>query len=278
MWGFDAIARCPHLYSTYPTICYGFNHEHEVVAASSTFSSKEQDWHSGISRGSRTAFTICLSALATLFILKMAYHKATLVGAACLFLGSSAGLIPRAESWTVALDPIQAIINQDQDGKLSFDCQAQGRTVISASNIGLQTSGGDIGPQFTSCKAQEQTLDRIEYSIPLGRSTNRAATYRTQSLDCQTANGSDVQFDVRVGVDGCAWRLKVPNGQYEVTGETSKWIFAQNGETYLVCLSPRLSSSGADKMDRWMIPKTRHTRANGFAAMWHKAFRVLDVS
>lgn len=136
--------------------------------------------------------------------------------------------------WTVGLDPIQAVITQDNNGAFSFECQTNGQTVITASKIGLSTDSGDLGPDFQECNALDQSEDTVEYDTPVGRTTHRSATYITQSFECKTDDGKDVQLDVRVGVDGCAFRAKIPEGQYKVTAETHTWTFAQNGESYLV--------------------------------------------
>lgn len=162
---------------------------------------------------------------------------------AILSASAKAALIPRAEEWTVGLDPIQAVITQDSQGGLNVQCQTNGKTVITASQIGFETSEGAVGPDFDSCTALKQTTDTVEYTIPVGRTTSRAASYKTQSFDCKTADDKVVHIDVRVGHDGCAFRTKVPDGQYEVTAETSKWTFTQNGASFLVSLLETSSMS-----------------------------------
>lgn len=168
----------------------------------------------------------------------MAWKQASLVGLSVLVPNvASTAMFSRAQGhWTVGLDPIRAVITQDGEGAFSFDCQTGGKTVITASNIGFTTSQGDVGPQFQSCTALEQAEELVEYSIPGGRTTFRSATYKTQSFQCKTASDQSVQLDIRVGNDGCAFRTQIPDGQYEVTAETSKWTFAQDGTTYLVRL------------------------------------------
>jgi hypothetical protein len=150
---------------------------------------------------------------------------------------ASAASLRREGKWTVGLDPIQAVIKQDNDGAFSFECQSNGHTVVTASKIGLSTSNGDVGPAFQQCNALEQQEETIEYSIPVGRTTHRSATYKTQSFECKTTDGKSVQLDIRVGVDGCAFRTKVPDGQYSVTAESSTWTIAENGATFLVSIT-----------------------------------------
>lgn len=198
-----------------------------------------------------------------------------LVGLTLLSLGSSAALIPQAEQWIIGLDPIQAVITQDNDGAFSFQCQTNGKTVVTASKIGFTTSQGDIGPQYHSCKALEQSEELVEYIIPVGRTTSRSATYKTQSFQCQTAEGKEAQLDIRVGRDGCAFRTKVPDGQYEVTAESSTWTFAENGATFLVSILDQFADLVSDHGSyRWTTRKIPHTRANGFKAMSRLGFRA----
>jgi hypothetical protein len=166
----------------------------------------------------------------------MIWKQSSLLALAVASGNASPTLVPRAGQWTVGLDPIQAVITQDNDGAFSFECQTNGQTVITASKIGFATSQGDIGPQFQSCTALEQMEELVEYTIPVGRTTSRSATYKTQSFQCQTADGKGVQLDIRVGRDGCAFRTQVPDGEYEVTAESSTWTFARNGAIFLVSI------------------------------------------
>jgi hypothetical protein len=179
-----------------------------------------------------------------------------LLALAAVSAKANSALVPRAEEWTVGLDPIQAVITQDDAGAFSFQCQTNGETVVTASKIGFSTSQGDVGPEFQSCTALEQTEELIEYTIPVGRTTSRSATYKTQSFQCETSDSKGIQLDIRVGRDGCAFRTQVPDGQYQVTAESSTWTFAENGTTFLVsmdsidsstavpCLEPNSATDG----------------------------------
>jgi hypothetical protein len=166
----------------------------------------------------------------------MIWKQSSLLALAVLSRNVAPALIPRAGEWTIGLDPIQAVITQNSQGVFSFECQTNGQTVITASKIGLVTSQGDVGPEFQSCTALEQEEELIEYNIPVGRTTSRSVTYKTQSFACETPDGKGMQLDIRVGRDGCAFRTKVPDGQYQVTAESSTWTFAQNGATFLVSM------------------------------------------
>jgi len=164
----------------------------------------------------------------------MIWKPSPLLALAAVSAKANSALVPRAEEWTVGLDPIQAVITQDDAGAFSFQCQTNGETVVTASKIGFSTSQGDVGPEFQSCTALEQTEELIEYTIPVGRTTSRSATYKTQSFQCETSDSKGIQLDIRVGRDGCAFRTQVPDGQYQVTAESSTWTFAENGTTFLM--------------------------------------------
>lgn len=167
----------------------------------------------------------------------MSLNLACLITLVLLASSASAALIPRQDkSWTVALNdrPIRAIVTQNSDGAFSFDCQANGNTVISASNIGFSTSNGDVGPGFNSCTAQDQSYTVESYNTPGGRSKSHYAPYQTQTFDCKTSNGQSSSVDIRVGIDGCAFRVGFPDGQYTINSESSTWTFAQNGASFLM--------------------------------------------
>ncbi|KAF5614627.1 glycoside hydrolase family 97 [Fusarium tjaetaba] len=164
----------------------------------------------------------------------MIWKQSSLLALAVMSANASPALVARAGQWIVGLEPIQAVITQDDAGAFSFQCQTNGQTVVTASKIGFSTSLGDVGPQFQSCTALEQTEELVVYTTPVGRTTSRSATYRTQSFQCQTTDAKHIQLDIRVGRDGCGFRTKVPDGQYQVTAESSSWTFAQNGATFLM--------------------------------------------
>ncbi|MCO5590299.1 hypothetical protein L7F22_044268 [Adiantum nelumboides] len=150
---------------------------------------------------------------------------------------TSAALISRQDrSWTVALNdrPIRALVTQNSNGAFSFDCQANEVTVISASNIGFSTSTGDIGPEFNSCTAQDQTYTVESYNTSGGRSQSHYAPYQTQTFNCKTSNGQSSSVDIRVGIDGCAFRVGFPDGQYTINSESLTWTFAKNGASFLM--------------------------------------------
>jgi alpha-glucosidase len=142
-----------------------------------------------------------------------------------------------ATTWTItapdANAPISAQVTLDS-GALSFAVSSQGRTVLSPSPIGIETSAADLTKNLTFVQRRDQTVTE-SYAMTTGKQRNRQTTYTETTLSFTGAGGARLDVVVRASNTGAAYRYVLPgSGTVTVRREASSWTVPAPTTAWLV--------------------------------------------
>jgi hypothetical protein len=142
-----------------------------------------------------------------------------------------------ATTWTITGpapgSPISAQVTLDS-GVLSFAVSSQGRTVLSPSPIGIETSAADLTKNLTFVQRRDQTVTE-SYTMTTGKQRNRQTTYTETTLSFTGAGGARLDVVVRASDTGAAYRYVLPGtGTVTVRREASSWTVPARTTAWLV--------------------------------------------
>ncbi|MEU8661145.1 glycoside hydrolase family 97 catalytic domain-containing protein [Actinoplanes philippinensis] len=172
------------------------------------------------------------------------HRRSALLHSALALLASVAavlvtpGSVLAATTWTVsgpaADSSISAQITLTGDGTLTFGVASQGRTVLSPSPIGIQTSAADLSGNLTFTARTDRIVTE-SYTMTTGKQRNRSATYNESTLSFTGAGGARLDVVVRASDTGAAYRYVLPgSGSVTVLREASSWTVPAASNAWLL--------------------------------------------
>lgn len=149
-----------------------------------------------------------------------------LVGLCCIVsqaVFASEGIILRSPNGKIA-----AMVNNGDDGRLSYTISADGNTVLAPSPLGITVDGVDLGKD---AKIIDKTpIRKIRESYPIyGNHAIAQNTAQELTISLDHA-GKQFGLIVRAYNDGVAVRYVFPKDAAHIDGETTSWALPKNTE------------------------------------------------
>lgn len=117
-----------------------------------------------------------------------------------------------ANSWSLASpsDHCEIIIEQKNDGGLSYEARRDGKVVISNSPLGLRCDNQDFEKALVFDSAGDAAVHSEVYDLFSGAHTHVDHQVRQRSLVFHNANGVPLEIDVAATDEGVAFRYRFP--------------------------------------------------------------------
>jgi hypothetical protein len=143
-----------------------------------------------------------------------------------------------ATTWTVTGpsggSSAAAQVTLNDNGTLSFAVSSQGRTVLSPSAIGIETSSANLTSNLTFTQRSDRTVTEA-YPMTTGKQRNRSTTYNESTLSFTGAGGARLDVVVRASNAGAAYRYVLPgSGSVTVRREASSWTVPTSSNAWLL--------------------------------------------
>ncbi|WCN79570.1 glycoside hydrolase family 97 protein [Micromonospora sp. LH3U1] len=143
-----------------------------------------------------------------------------------------------ATTWTVngpsTTSPIAAQVVLNDNGTLSFAVASQGRTVLSPSAIGVETSTADLTRNLTFLGRADRTVTEA-YTMTTGKQRSRSTVYNEATLSFSGTGGARLDVVVRASNSGAAYRYVLPgSGSVTVRREASSWTVPTSSNAWLL--------------------------------------------
>lgn len=143
-----------------------------------------------------------------------------------------------ATTWTVAGpsagSPTAAAVTLEDDGTLRFSVSNRGRTILSPSPIGIETSAADLTRNLSFVQRSNRTVTE-SYTMTTGKQRNRNTTYTESTLSFTGSGGARLDVVVRASDNGAAYRYVLPgSGSVTVRREASSWTVPTSSTAWLV--------------------------------------------
>lgn len=156
---------------------------------------------------------------------------------ASILLAQPAALLaqPAAEGWSVASPDgrLTLTVLPGEDGRLLWQVERGGRTVLRQSPLGLRLEGdgGDFTGGLSFVSREDARIDETFPILAGGQATsvNRA---NEATLTFRNAPGRELQLVVRAYDDGVAFRYRVPGDGYAVTEELTGYALPAEATTW----------------------------------------------
>jgi hypothetical protein len=147
-----------------------------------------------------------------------------------------------ATTWTVsgpsADSPTAALVTLNDNGTLSFAVSSQGRTVLSPSAIGIETSAADLTRGLAFTGRADRTVTEA-YAMPTGKQRNRSTVYHETTLSFTGTGGARLDVVVRASNAGAAYRYVLPgSGSVTVRRDASSWTVPTSSNAWLLPAHP----------------------------------------
>ena len=168
-----------------------------------------------------------------------------------------------ATTWTVtgpaAGSPTAAQVTLD-GGALKFAVANQGRTVLSPSAIGIETSTADLTKNLVFTQRTDRTVTE-SYTMTTGKQRNRSTTYNESTLSFTGTGGARLDVVVRASNAGAAYRYVLPgSGSVTVRREASSWTVPTSSNAWLLPATredqgyPVQTTAGAAATNTFRVP------------------------
>lgn len=118
----------------------------------------------------------------------------------------------------------------EKGGKVGLTCSTHGQAAISSHLLGVATSQGTY--VLRNCSQDKEHDIQDMYKMYTGGWAEHSYQHEETSYECSTNSSHKLRLDVRAAQDGCAYRLHLPYGQYNVSHETSQWVLGVDGDMF----------------------------------------------
>ncbi|HEX4262893.1 MAG TPA: glycoside hydrolase family 97 N-terminal domain-containing protein [Verrucomicrobiae bacterium] len=153
----------------------------------------------------------------------------------CLADISSAGA---ANSWSLASPNghCEIVVQQNNEGNLSYEARRDGKTVISNSPLGLRCNDQDFERALVLDSAENATTHSEVYDLFSGTHTHVDHQVQQRSLVFHNTNGAVIEIDLAVTDEGVAFRYRFPGTNDNVRiveSELTGFTVPQNARGWL---------------------------------------------
>ncbi|MEV0846952.1 glycoside hydrolase family 97 catalytic domain-containing protein [Streptomyces sp. NPDC049954] len=147
-----------------------------------------------------------------------------------------ASAAPAATTWTVTGpeggSAASAQVTLD-GGALRFAVSHGGRSVLSPSPIGVQTSSADLTQNLSFTRRTDRTVTE-SYTMTTGKQRERRTPYSESTLSFTGTGGARLDVVVRASANGAAYRYVLPGtGSVTVLKEASSWSVPGTARAWL---------------------------------------------
>ncbi|MFI2363973.1 glycoside hydrolase family 97 catalytic domain-containing protein [Promicromonospora sp. NPDC019610] len=141
-----------------------------------------------------------------------------------------------ASSWRVdgpRGSHLDGLLRLDAAGQVALDVLSDGDPVLSATQLGLRGSDGDLTTGLTFAGRQDRTVSDT-YSTSTGKRERRSYTHRESVFTFADPAGARLRIAVRVSDDGVAYRYLIDGpGEHRVDDESGAWEPAADGPAWM---------------------------------------------
>jgi len=128
------------------------------------------------------------------------------------------------------------IINNNEEGRLSYTVRASGQELLSQSSLGIRRSDDDFTSGLKFNNASKAEIKNEAFDLVAGKKLKITGTWNERSVSFLNQNNKEIQLIIRMYDDGAAFRYYFPgdgNEVYTVEEELTGFSFSSDGKTWI---------------------------------------------
>ncbi|MFD0782628.1 glycoside hydrolase family 97 catalytic domain-containing protein [Micromonospora azadirachtae] len=150
-------------------------------------------------------------------------------------------------AWTVRgpspAPPVSASVTLDSDGALSLAVTHRGRSVLTPSAVGVETTAADLTKGLTFIRREDRVVVQ-NYVMTTGKQRVRHARSAESTLSFAGPSGARMDLVVRVSDDGVAFRYVLPDAEgVTVKREASSYTLPSGAPAWLLPYTPNYEAT-----------------------------------